>query len=183
MERLSDEAMELAVLGIHQRIATEPAYQAVLYTILSYCKEPKTFRALEAEVLALPEMKVPLQTTQVLVSWLVGCNGIKEIIRQEESSLWATTKEGVRAFEEEASEDKLEALFVSDPIYKTIYLRVLDFCKEAKSRMEIETHLENQPLLENPKIYANYFIETLERAGGLVWNGAWETTQRAYAKL
>lgn len=183
MERLSDEAMASAVLGIQQRIAAEPAYQAVLYTILSYCKEPKTIAALEAEVLVLPEMKVPLQTTQVLVSWLVGCGGMKEITRQEESSLWATTKSGVCAFEEEVSADKLEALFVSDSTYKTIYLRVLDFCKEAKSRMEIEAHLANQPLLENPKIYANYFIETLEKAGGLVWNGAWKTTQRAYAKL
>jgi hypothetical protein len=183
MEHISDGTMELAVLGIHQRIAKEPAYQAVLYTILSYCKEPKAIVALEAEVLALPEMKVPLQTTQVLVSWLVACGGMKEIVRQEEPSLWATTKEGIRAFEEEASEDKLEALFVSESAYKAIYLRVLNFCKEAKSRMEIETHLENQPLLENPKIYANYFIETLERAGGLFWNGAWKTTQRAYVKL
>lgn len=183
MECLSDETMASTVLGIQQRIAAEPAYQAVLYTMLSYCKEPKTFVALEAEILALPEMKVPLQTTQVLVSWLVGCGGMKEITRQDESSLWATTKSGVHAFEEEASEDKLEALFVNESAYKAIYVRVLNFCKEAKSRMEIEAHLANQPLLENPKIYANYFIETLEKAGGLVWNGAWKTTQRAYAKL
>lgn len=183
MERLSDEAMALTIVKIHQRIAIEPAYERVLYTMLSYCKEPKTLAELEAKILALPEMKVPLQTTQVLVSWLLGCGGIQEIVRQEEPSLWVTTKAGVCTFEEEESADKLEALLESDPVYKTIYLMVLDFCRAAKSRMEIETHLADQPLLENPKIYANYFIETLERAGGLVWNGAWQTTQRAYAKL
>ena len=38
-------------------------------------------------------------------------------------------------------------------------------------------------LLENPKLYASYFIDTLEVAGGLIWNGAWMTTQKAYTKL
>lgn len=186
MDHLSDEpitTIESVALRIHDRIAAEPAYKVILYKMLTTCKEAKTFLALETEVLAYPEMKVPLQNTKVLLSWLVACEGIKEIVRHNEPSLWRTTDSGVIALEKENKEDKLEALFLSDPHYKTIYLMVLQFCKDAKSRMEIESHLENHPLLENPKIYASYFIDMLETAGGLVWDDSWKTTQKAYAKL
>ena len=186
MENQSSEialTAQSVALRIQERIAKEPSYRAVLYKMLDYCKEPKTFLELEVEVLSYPEMKIPLHTSQILLSWLLGCDAMRELMMENEPSLWVTTEAGVCAFEKEASEDKLEALFMSDPTYKTIYLMVLNFCKEAKSRMEIEAHLANQPLLENPKLYASYFIDTLEVAGGLIWNGAWMTTQKAYAKL
>ncbi len=186
MNSQSDDAIvniESVALCIRDRIVAEPAHKVVLYKMLSSCKEPRTFLELEAEVLAFPEMKVPLQTVQVLLSWLLGCEGIKEIVKNEAPSLWVTTDAGLLALEKELKEDKLEALFMNEPTYKTIYLMVLNFCKDAKSRMEIEAHLEGQPLLENPKIYASYFIDTLETAGALVWNGSWNTTQKAYAKL
>lgn len=186
MNSQSDDTIvniESVALCIRERIAAEPAYKVVLYKMLSSCKEPRTFLELEAEVLAFPEMNVPLQTVQVLLSWLLGCEGVKEIVKSEAPSLWVTTDAGLMALEKELQEDKLEALFISEATYKTIYLRVLKFCKDAKSRMEIEAHLEGEPLLENPKIYASYFIDTLETAGGLVWNGSWKTTQKAYAKL
>ena len=45
-----------------------------------------------------------------------------------------------------------------------------------KSRGEIEALLRGDPLLENPKIYASFFIDALELAGGIAWDEKWRTT-------
>jgi len=94
-----------------------------------------------------------------------------------------TTEAGVLVVKKENEDDKLETLFLEDQKYRTIYLSILQLCKDAKSRKEIEDSLVDNPLLENPKIYPSYFIDALEMAGGLLWNEHWETTPKAYPKL
>lgn len=183
MDDLSTVAVESIAVKIQQRIVAEPASKVVLYKMLAYCKDPKSFLEVNAEVLTYPEMKASFQTVQVLLSWLVDCEGIKEIVQNDEPSLWVTTEAGVLVVKKENEGDKLETLFLEDKKYQTIYLSILQLCKDAKSRKEIEDSLVDNPLLENPKIYPSYFIDTLEMAGGLLWNGRWETTDKAYAKL
>jgi len=174
---------EEIVLKIQTRIKLEPGFEAILYKMLDTCKEAKTLAEIETEVISFPQMKVVMQTPQVLLSWLLHCGGIQEIPQGEHASMWITTPAGLVALEQDKSMDKLEALFVDEPQYKSIYLCVLEFCKEARSRMDIETLLSGNKQMENPKIYPNYFINTLEKAGSLVWNGHWNTTQSALAKL
>lgn len=183
MEETSLLALEALVFQIQKRIAHEPSFKTILYKILFTCKNAKAFSVLEQEVLAYPEMKLPLQTPQVLLSWLKECEAICECVQEDASSLWQTTQAGECALEEEMKEDRIESLFVNDAHYTPVYKKVLEFCKVGKSRMEIESHLAQHPLLENPKIYASYFIDALEKAGGLVWESHWKTTQKAYAKL
>ncbi len=170
-------------LVIEDRIASEPAYHSILYRILAYIETPRTFHEIEEEVVTYPEMKIPLQTPQVFIGWLRDCGAIEEIVLEPKPSLWQLTPAGNIALQKERANDKLEALLREDASYKTIYLMVLKFCKQAKSRIEIEAHLSNHPLLENPKIYPSYFIDMLEKADGLIWDSAWKTTQKAYAKL
>jgi len=175
--------VESIAVKIKQRIVAEPASKVVLYKMLAYCKDPKSFLEVNAEVLAYPEMKGSLQTVHVLLAWLIDCEGIKEIVQNEKPSLWVTTEAGVLVVQKENEGDKLETLFLEDQKYQTIYLSILQLCKDAKSRKEIEDSLSDNSLLENPKIYPSYFIDALERAGGLLWNGYWKTTPKAYTKL
>jgi hypothetical protein len=128
-------------------------------------------------------MKVVMQTPQLLLSWLLHCGGVKELTHKEEISVWITTPAGILALEQENNIDKIEALFNEEPRYKSIYLSVMKFCKEARSRMDIEAFLSGNELMENPKIYPSYFIDTLEKADALVWNNHWSTTQNALSKL
>lgn len=183
LDKQSSEAIEKIALTIKARIKLEPGFEAILYKLLALCKEAKTLDEVETEVTAFPQMKVLMQTPQVLLSWLIRCEGIKEIHQDENTTLVMTTPAGRLALEHENSIDKLEALFEEEPQYKSIYLCVLEFCKEARARKDIEALLSGNELMENPKIYPNYFINTLEKAGSLVWNGHWNITQSALTKL
>ena len=177
------ESEEEIVFKIQTRIKLEPGFQAILYKMLGVCKEAKTLGEIETKVSSFPQMKVIMQTPQILLSWLFHCGGIKEIPQGEHASMWITTPAGLIALEKDKSVDKLEELFINEPEYKPIYLCVLAFCKEARSRMDIEALLSGNELMENPKIYPNYFINTLEKTGSLVWDGHWSTTQSALVKV
>lgn len=174
---------ETLLLSIEERINAEPFYKSILYKMLSYCQESRTFESIKREVLSYPEMKTPLQSVQILLTWLLQCHAIEERHNNENGVMYTLSPEGAMVLKKELQADKLEALFCEDAVYKPVYIDVLTFCKKAKSRMEIESHLAQHPLLENPKLYASYFIDMLEKAGGLVWDNCWKTTQSAYAKL
>jgi len=169
---------------IHQRIASEPAFKVILYKMLSLCSVPKKITDIELTVLAYPEMNVPLQTPQVLLSWLIQCQAISNInVSTSDEALYQTTLAGLIALEQEQSSDKIMALFNKEPEYQSVYLDIISLCKEPKSRMEIEKHLADNPILEQPKIYPSYFIDSLESAGGLEWNNHWVATQTALSRL
>lgn len=183
LDEYCSESEEKIALKIQTRIKLEPGFEAILYKMLDMCKEAKTLAEIETEVISFPQMKVVLQTPQILLSWLFHCGGIKELSQEEHASMWITTPAGLIALEKDKSVDKLEELFMNEPEYKPIYLCVLEFCKKARSLMDIETLLADNELMENPKIYPNYFINTLEKTGSLVWDGHWATTQSALVKL
>ncbi len=169
---------------IQKRIESEPAFRAILYKMLSLCKNPKKLMEVESAVLAYPEMKVPLQKPQIFLTWLIECQAILAAHpTSNDETQYQTTLEGLIALEQEQSDDKIEALFTKEPEYKSVYLDILSLCKNPKSRIDIEKHLMGNPLLESPKIYPSYFIDSLETAGGLEWNSHWVTTSTAISKL
>ncbi|MEM2369888.1 MAG: hypothetical protein QXH51_03155 [Candidatus Bathyarchaeia archaeon] len=66
-----------------------------------------------------------------------------------------------------------------DPEYGNIYREILKFCREPKTKDEIERFvLENlQATYEKTKVWPAYFIWELEKTGGLRWEGKWKTTE------
>ncbi len=94
------------------------------------------------------------------------------------------TTEGERMLEEYAPSATLRALFSDRPRYEAVYRNGLTACASEGgcTRASLEAALEEALLeafglaSEQKKVYPQYFIDALETAGGIEWNGTWRTT-------
>jgi hypothetical protein len=169
--------LEGANTKILQKISAEPAYRAVLYKILAYCDPTRSYIDVEQTILSFPEMTVALQSPQILLSWLVESGGIEQIATEDGEAMWCTTPDGRNVVRSESYGNRLVRLLAQETIYRDICLQVLQSCVSPKSRIEIESMLRGNPVLEDSKVYASFFIEALEEAGGLEWDQKWKTTK------
>ncbi|MDR3437924.1 hypothetical protein [Telmatospirillum sp.] len=159
------------------RISEEPAYRSVLYKILTFCRTTRSSVEIEATVISFPEMKSALHPPRLLLSWLVAAGGIESIAPNDAEPGWRTTAAGRSVLEIENPSIRLCRLLDAEPAYRDVYRLVLQSCLAPKTRPEIESVLDGNPLLETPKLYPSFFIERLESAGGLEWDQKWRTTE------
>lgn len=90
-----------------------------------------------------------------------------------------------------APETTLQTLLREKPQYHEVFLTALKTCDSecGCSRTDLESALNEMPPLQpNPdtlrrEVYPQYFIDALEAAGGIVWQGAWRTTDVGKAAL
>ena len=70
-----------------------------------------------------------------------------------------------------------------EPKRRDAFIRLLEHCREPRSLDSVKQLLDGHPALEpsarssGQRLHAAYFIDRLDEAGGLVWNGAWVTTE------
>ncbi|WP_080800097.1 hypothetical protein [Arabiibacter massiliensis] len=81
-----------------------------------------------------------------------------------------------------APERRVAAIVNRTPSRREAYARVLGFCTEPRTLDEINSLLADDPALApsrlsaGQRLHPSYFVDRLEEAGGLVWDGAWVTT-------
>lgn len=175
-EKQEQLTLEKQTENIIERINNEPAYRTVLYKILAHCQTPRSNEDLEKTVLSFPEMKRAMHTPQEILFWLEDC-GALEKGKENDIVIWQTTEAGINAAEKESFQNQLTRLFINEAEYQEIFLEILKACLKPKSRSEIESLLMDNPIMKESGILASYFIDRLERAGGLVWDGKWKTTK------
>ena len=81
------------------------------------------------------------------------------------------------------------ALIRSKPAYRDVFAAILDACSadEGASRADLERTIDAQPQLQpgpatqRTTVYPQYFIDALETAGGIAWDGRWRTTDAGKA--
>jgi hypothetical protein len=95
---------------------------------------------------------------------------------------YRTTEAGLEVVERMSPQARLFSLLEIAPEYYDTYLEVLDYLCEKHSMAEVDTLLRGRPVLlarrepgDRP-IQASVFIDKLERAGGIVWQGGWTIT-------
>lgn len=103
-----------------------------------------------------------------------------------------TTPAGCAACELLAPEHRTLATIYKVPERRATFVRLLDFCRTPRKLADINQLLADDPALApsqrtaGQKLHACYFIDRLEEAGGLVWDGSWVTTdagKRALASV
>lgn len=99
-------------------------------------------------------------------------------IPDEVPTFWRATAEGLQAAQ---SDDPLSRLFLQieeDHDFEDVYRQVLEMCSDEKGRMksEIEDAVDDRLAGSEPRLFASYFIEALERSEAIVWSGSWKTT-------
>lgn len=169
--------LETATNKVLERIAAEPDCGNILYKILKYCEKERTQKEVEEAILSFPEMKNSMFSPAVFLSWLEEAGGIEGKAHEQSEQRWITTAAGRNAVRIQSEENRLRKLFDEESRYHDIFIQVLEFCSSPKSRIDIEFLLKENPILEKTKVYPSFFLENLEKAGGLVWDEKWKTTQ------
>lgn len=105
----------------------------------------------------------------------------------EVSETLALTAEGQELAAAYAPEKTLRDLFASKPDYAPVFSAVLDAAgrPEGASRADLEAvvnafpSLAPDPTSGRAPVYPQYFIDALEAAGAMAWDGAWRATPLA----
>lgn len=103
----------------------------------------------------------------------------------------ALTDTGRTLLEAYAPEATLRSLIQNKPAYRDVFAAVLNACSTDKgaSRAQLEEvintfpQLQPDPATQRTRVYPQYFIDALETAGGIAWDGSWRTTDAGKAHL
>lgn len=95
------------------------------------------------------------------------------------------TEEGRELLEAYAPERTLQALLDEKPRHAPVFKLVLNACSAeggcTRDALEsaIEAALPDEEKSEtgNKRVYPQYFLDALETAGGIAWDGSWRTTE------
>lgn len=95
------------------------------------------------------------------------------------------TELGEQILSDYAPKNTLTALFGDKPEYADVFHAALVACDEAdgcslptlESAIEQLPQLQPDPETHQTKVYPQYFIDALETAGAICWDGAWKLTE------
>lgn len=110
---------------------------------------------------------------------VVGADG-REYYRPAEAPElhWLVTAEGAAVVEADAPLSRLSDLFAREERYVPIYRRVLSLCadKDGAATAEIACAVDDDPLLQDPRLMAPHFTDRLEQGDAIRWEGRWKIT-------
>lgn len=97
---------------------------------------------------------------------------------------------GAEILDEYAGDKKLHQLFAEKPEYVEVFMKALEVCnsEEGSALPTLESELNVLPQLAADQhgvqqIYPQYFIDSLETAGAITWQGSWHTTEAGRAVM
>ncbi len=109
------------------------------------------------------------------------------VVAQAPQVFWQITDPGRTQFETYQPLNAIQACYDAEPQYAEIFTTTLTLCAQegGASVKDVGDAVEDEPVLQNPRRYAMYFIDKLERAGALDWVGYWTTSEygRQYLDL
>jgi hypothetical protein len=192
------------VAKVEEAVFRSPLHRELLYKVLKYCRSMQALQDIEERIATYPEFTQAGQSQYILITYLIKAGGLEtfdldeegQVITKEQkaglsedeiddlvmSFAYQTTEAGLAVVEKMSPKTRLMELLDVTPSYYDTYLEVLEYLQEKHSTTEIDTLLRGRPVLmaqrdplERP-IQPSVFIDKLERAGGIVWQDGWVTT-------
>ena len=177
----------------------------VLLGILAFVEEPQTVTDVNAHVDKLQEDNFSVYTAANLCSLLERAGAIERVtadgtpadeVETEPKTVvvdgveyleaaepvevfWRITEAGQAKLDSDKPIDRLRTLLEEDAKYATIYKRILMLCNDASGATTptINGVVDNDPLVQKPRLYAPHFVDKLEKCDALEWRKAWFTTE------
>ena len=202
-----EDTPEARIDAIVTCIGQQAIMREALYKLLAHCTEPRNFRGLESFASELDEVRYGhlLQSPYNLVNMLVKCGaltktpvdaagsavtperlaGLTEDEQDDlvEDYLLEATPEGRVVLDLLSPQRRLKAQLAQKPHRLSTFLAVLDFCREPRSFEDIKQLFKDHDELvldyvdAHQKLSPDFYVDRLEKAGGLVWRRAWVTTE------
>lgn len=187
-------------------VGSQNSLREVLYKTLVLCQEPHEFAEVEDWIAEQDEFVHShiLQTPFTLIEMLLRAGGLSQTPLDAQGSPIAgerldalsddqaddlvvtyrlqTTDIGREAARLLSPERRLEAQLELRPHRRDTYFAVLDFCQTPRKFPEIEAFFKATPDLvqdtvaHHHKLSPDFYVDKLDKAGALVWRGAWVAT-------
>lgn len=101
------------------------------------------------------------------------------------------TDTGCELLDQYAPDKTLSTLLATKPAYHDVFAAALNACNAAEgaTRADLERiinafpQLQPDPATQRTRVYPQYFIDALEAAGGIAWDGSWRITLAGKAHL
>lgn len=196
---------ETAALRIEALFEQMPTLHGMLYDILAMCETPVPSDALMEHVAELKQSHHCIYDPSTLLDLLERAGAIQKTdadgvplaaIEQEPLRVeidgvaywevapapevyWANTADGALKLNTYKPLELIQACIDEDPRYEEIYRTVLELCSRegGVSLSALADVVDDEPVLQNPKRFATFFVDKLERAGAVQWNGSWTIAQ------
>lgn len=177
-----------------EAIASSGPSREILYKTICYCETPRAAIDIENFIEKTPEYTFGqiLQTPHTLMRVLVDSGGLSKVEEREaardegqqgngeqwgDDTTWQTTQIALRAAAAIAPNRRIESLLASQPKQAPAFSVVLRFCESPRSLADIERILRTVSSVTTDCFDVGYYVDQLERAGGLVWKKKWVTTE------
>lgn len=184
-----------------------PSYVRPTFDVLAFCENEQPFEAVTALLentayaktfVARPDAFVALLRDHDLLAMTIYVDGVRyegtlDELRDDKTVAddavvtygFAVTDEGRDVAHTLAPKGRLAALFEADEAENLVYQRILTLADQPEgiAKADIEKTLFAEGLIPVdertglPVIFPAYYIDNLERAGGLVWESSWKTTE------
>lgn len=191
-----------ALLNLMKR---NPLQREIYLQIIDFCETRRALAEAEAMVAACPGFALTAQTPFRLIANVVDNGGIhwyevdaegNEITEERKAGLTPdeaddlvagfaleTSDDGREAYKRMAPERRLRDLFGQVPQRLGAYLDIIDFCSEPRSFKAVEALVRSfnpEAMVSSgaQKLQPSYFVDMLERSGGLVWDKGWRATRK-----
>lgn len=202
---------ETAEERIDALFAQMPTFHKMLFTIMGTCASPLPTADLEEVIAEMKRHHHSVYEPLTLCNLLERAGAIaqtdengtplaeveQEPLRVEVEGVeywrvapapevfWSLTEAGAAKLDSYRPMEMIAALYETEPQYGAIFTTCLELCARdgGASLREIGDVVDDEPVLQNPKRYAMYFIDKLEHAGAVEWTGQWSATEHGRAYL
>ncbi len=204
-EFLEELPFEARVRALEDAVCRQSLHREIEYKILQFCEERRDLHVIEEEVAGYPEFAHAVQSQYHLICALEDAGGMRRIELDENgaevsserkagltedevddlvaSYSFETTEVGRAFVAQHAPRARLIELLDLVPARRETYVEVLEFCREPRGYHDIETLLAGRDILRfgpdgtEETIQPSVFLDKLERAGAIVWDGGWRLTE------
>lgn len=189
-------------------MARNPLHREIYLQIIEFCEVRRLLGDVEAMVADCSGFSLTAQTPFRLIANVVDNGGIHwyevdaqgdEVTEERRANLTddeaddlvegfalEASDAGREVLERMAPERRLRDLFDKAPGRLSTYLDIIDFCGEPQTFKAIEAlvHQTDAGALigaSGQPLQPSYFVDMLERSGGLVWDKGWKATGKGSA--
>lgn len=176
----------------------------ILMGILEFCKDSPLVADVNDEVDRLKEYSPNVYTAYDLCTILVEKGGLElldddgnpydedaiepSIVEDEVGALYYeandpadlhyhTTDAGQTILDDDDPLGRAQGFFDDDPDLVSIYKRVMKLCDGEGATLDaLNEAVNDDELVQSPRIYAPFFIDRLERCDAIEWEGIWKLT-------
>lgn len=90
---------------------------------------------------------------------------------------WKLLEPGQTILDDDNPVSRAQAAFDADEYLKPLYKRLLTLCQEEQGIEDLNDAINYDALTQEPRVYAPFLIDRMEKADAIEWKGAWHITE------